>query len=714
MDIIDNKVWGWDIETLFNCFTYTAINRDTKEKVQYVIWKKRNDLRPLLEHISGLIGMIGFNNLNFDYPVIHSIILNRDYLLAQDGDFVAKWIYKVAQDVISKEYSAIKDEDVIRPQLDLFRIWHYDNKARMTSLKKLQIAMNSDNVMDMPIHHTEEITLDSQIEQILSYNLHDVEKTMDFYELTRDKIELRRGLLKQYGLKCLNFSDSKIGESLMLKLYCEALQKDENDIRKLRTRRRNFKFKNCIPNYINYQTAEFNSLLDYLKGIEVNTLKESFKYSFDFKGFTFDLGTGGIHGCIKQGVYDSDDDYCIVDADVSSLYPSLAITLGIYPKHLGEEFLDLYENGIVKPRLEAKKNGDKVMADGYKLSANAVYGKSNSEYSFLYDPLYTIKTTLAGQLGLCMLSEMLITKIPDLTMLQINTDGLTVRMHKNYRKLYWDICKEWENITKLQLEYVSYSKMIIRDVNNYIAVYAKDGKVKRKGTFKLNSEMRKDGEYHKSFSQGIVPIALSDFYLKGIPVEETVKNCEDVFEFTKMANSVGKWWTETFEINENNEEVNIISQQKNNRYLLTKNGVRFRKCTYKPNKETGVEEITKTEYEADKLVTILNNYTKQSVEELNIDHNYYIDECYKIIHLLDGTTERLDNEKKEIRMKEKLEREETNFLKFCVNKIPTQRQWGLYKKQWLIDKYIGLNQHENFYTFIELEEYEEQMDISKS
>src|SRR5690606_15628531 len=148
------------------------------------------------------------------------------------------------------------------------------------------------------------------------------------------------------------------------------------------------------------------------------------------------LGTGGIHGCIKPGVYESTDDMIIVDSDVASLYPSLAIANNLYPEHLGEEFASIYENGIVKPRLEAKRTGDKVMADGFKLSANSVYGKSNSEYSWLCDPLYTLKTTLSGQLSLCMLSEMLMTRIPELTMLQINTDGLTVVIPRMYYELH--------------------------------------------------------------------------------------------------------------------------------------------------------------------------------------------------------------------------------------------------------------------------------------
>lgn len=57
----------------------------------------------------------------------------------------------------------------------------------------------------------------------------------------------------------------------------------------------------------------------------------------------------------------------------ASLYPSLAIANNLYPEHLGEEFVRVYENGIVKPRLEAKKNGDKIMDSGFKLSANSVF-----------------------------------------------------------------------------------------------------------------------------------------------------------------------------------------------------------------------------------------------------------------------------------------------------------------------------------------------------
>lgn len=671
----------YDIETLSNLFTYTAMDKDTKEVYKFVIWKEQNDFIDFLYHLADCKGQIGFNNLDFDYPVIHHIIQNKNKLVKMSGEEIAKFIYKKAQSVISQEYSAVKENEVLIPQLDLFRIHHYNNKARMTSLKKVEINLNFPNVQDMPYSHDTKIKTAEQVQEILDYNVNDVEATALFYEKTIDKIELRKGILKKYGLNCLNYPDSKIGEYLMLKLYCQFTSQDEYVVKKKRTYRKLFKFSECIPEYINFKTPEFNELLSYLKGIEVNELKESFKYSFEYKGFTFDLGTGGIHGCIKPGVFEADDKYCLVDIDVASLYPSIAVTLGLFPEHLGKEFPQIYEEGIIKPRLYAKekvdgKMRDKVMADGFKLSANSVYGKSNSEYSFLYDPLYTLRTTLAGQLGLCMLSEMLMTTIDDLTMLQINTDGLTVRIPIEHKRALWEKCKEWERITKLILEYVSYQKMIIRDVNNYMAVDLK-GKVKYKGAFKTNSELLKDGEYHKSFSQGVVSFAVAEFFLKNIPVEETIKNHTDIYDFCKTFNATHGWTCETVKIDSEGNESDIEQQQKTNRYFLTNNGKRFRK----------LKDERSIEIEAGKEVKIFNKFYEVPFEEYDIDYQYYIDECYKIIHKIDGTEERLEQERKEKREQEKRDREEEKYVKFCVDKSPTEIQYESYRKDWLIEKY---------------------------
>jgi hypothetical protein len=85
-------------------------------------------------------------------------------------------------------------------------------------------------------------------------------------------------------------------------------------------------------------------------------------------GFRFDFGVGGIHGSIAAGVYESCDQYLIVDIDVSSFYPNLAIRNRFYPLHLGIKFCDIYED-VYNKRSIAKK---KAKIDPKDISAIAV------------------------------------------------------------------------------------------------------------------------------------------------------------------------------------------------------------------------------------------------------------------------------------------------------------------------------------------------------
>lgn len=612
-----NNVEVYDLEITKSCMTYTGKNVNTGKVSQFVLHKDKNELSAMVAHFKSLKGMIGFNSINFDYPILHYIYKHE--LDLKSSEFAIEQIFLEAQRLINEQSKeafnqiiAIKLKDVIVPQLDLFKLWHFNNKARMTSLKSLEIAMNLPNVMDMPIDYKRnDITLDEVYNVILPYNLNDVEATYEFYKRSIDKINLRKGLYAKYNLPCINYPDSKIGEELVLKLYCEATEQNPYDIKKLRSERLKIALKECIFDNIEFYTPEFQRLLDIFNSKTITETKGAIAESVVFKGFKYDYGTGGIHGCIKPGVYESDDEYIIIDADVASLYPSIAIVNKLYPEHLGEEFCDVYENGIVKPRLAAKKAGDMVMADGFKLSANSVYGKSNDKHSFLYDPIYTLKTTLNGQLMLSMLCEWLNTKINDLTMLQVNTDGITVKIKRTDLDLYYNICKKWEKNVNLTLEYVEYSKMIIRDVNNYIAVSTK-GKVKYKGAFEI------DKDYHKDNSFKIIPIALSEFFVKGIPVEETIRNHKNIFDFCgRQKFKGGDYGTVSSIIG---DQIVVKQQQKNVRYYISNKGSSFIK-----NYQKGTTEVINKGY----LVTIFNTFVEK--QEYDINYSFYIKECNKEI-----------------------------------------------------------------------------------
>lgn len=379
----NKQLYIYDIETLKSCFTYTAYNVDTNEVVQYVLHKDRFELLELIKHLKECKGQIGFNNINFDYPIIHKLLLNWEKWLAKyrNNEYeIINEIYQEAQRIIEEQNKpqfnvivAIKSKDVLIPQLDLFKIWHYNNKGRMTSLKSLEISMNYFNVMDMSISHTrEDITID-EIPGILDYNLNDVMATYEFYKKSKVKIDLRKSLSKEYDIPCLNWPDSKIGEQLILKLYCDKTGLSIWDVKEMRSERLRIALKDIILPYINFKSEEFNKLLTYFTNLSIKNTKGDINKSVIYKGFKYEYGAGGIHGCIKAGIYESDDNYIIIDADVSSLYPYLAIVNGFYPEHLGENFVEVYKY-IVDLRLKAKSEGNMVLSDGFKLAANSVYG----------------------------------------------------------------------------------------------------------------------------------------------------------------------------------------------------------------------------------------------------------------------------------------------------------------------------------------------------
>ncbi len=603
----------YDLETIAGVFTYTGLDIETKEVYQFVLHPKRFELEELINHLDKVTHMIGYNNLAFDYPILHYILKSYKNWLREIKGFVETTIitliYQKAQSLIEQQNNSsfggfgIRESEVLIPQMDLFKMWHFNNPARSQSLKGLEIAMNYHNVLDMSISHTETNISLENIKDILHYNLNDVLATFAFYELSTEKIELRKNLQRQYGIRCINYPDSKIGESLILKLYCEKTGLSIWDVRKMRTKRNSIALNDCIPNYIRFKTPEFNKLLNTLKSKIITETKGAIKESVIFNGFKYDFGTGGVHGCIKSGVYESDNELVIIDFDVSGMYPSIAIVNDLYPEHLGPVFCEVYKKEIVEPRMIAKKNGNMSISNALKLAGNATYGKSNDEYSFLYDPLYTMRTTLIGQLVLSMLCEKINLEI-EVTMIQINTDGATMIIKRSDLDKYYSICKQWEKLTKLDLEYIEYSKMIIRDVNNYTSISI-DNKIKRKGDFELEKELHKDNSFK------VITLALSEYFINNIPVEDTIRNHKNIYDFCGRQKFKSDSYGVTYELIAG--DIYPIKQQKNVRYYISKKGHKFIKH-YNSGKQAIINEGIP--------VIIFNQFIEK--ENYDIDYDYYI------------------------------------------------------------------------------------------
>ena len=596
----------YDIETLINCFTYSAIDKDTKTKYQFVLHSDLFQLDELIKHLKCLKGMIGYNNLEFDYPIIHFILTENFHKDSKD-EIISK-IYKKAQDLINiKGYKRIPKKEIIIPQLDLFLIWHFDNPNKRTSLKHLQIAMNYPNVVTMPYKYYENINIDD-VKKLLDYNLNDVESTLEFYNRSRKLIDFRKDIHRDYNIDCYNYNNGKIGENILLNVYSKSTYQNKYDVKQLRTYHKSIDLNECKPKNIQFKTEVFKKL-NVFYNKKIPSIKDGLENVLLVQDIEVKYGLGGVHGCISNGVYQSDDEYIIKTFDVISLYPNLPIVYKFYPLQLGKQFPSIYKEKIVDVRMVEKakdpKDQNKTLIAGFKEAANVPYGKSNSEFSFLYDPLYTMKTVVAGQFCISKLIEMLL-EIPNCQLLMVNTDGGEIKIHRKYENLFFKICKEWEKLTSLQLEYDEYRQLIIRDVNNYMGEYL-NGKVKRKGVFKLNEELINDGEYHKNFSFDIIKIAVSNYFLKEIPVQKTIRECEDIYKFCGYKKFKGDDYC--LYTSPENSQITFYSII---RYFVSKNGGTLLKMYAK-----GSQEFIEKGYR----ITPFNTFYK---DKYHIDYDYYI------------------------------------------------------------------------------------------
>lgn len=520
---VDVRDWGYDIESYPNIFTCTWIHAATGLEVVHEISEWKNDREALVTFMYGLRQAkargIGFNNVGFDYPVLHWI--------AQNQMCDAAAIYDHMSGIIRREDkfgAVVWDNDRIFEQIDLYKICHFDNKARSTSLKAIEIRRRSRTVEDLPFPVGTMLTAEQRV-TLLKYNRKDVLETLFFYMEIRDNVHFREELTERYSRNFMNHNDTKIGKDYFImeleKAGVECFVSGPGGKSPRQTVRPSIRLGDVIFPYVRFERSEFQRVLDFFRNTTITQTKGVFSdVSAVIDGFEFVFGTGGIHGSVGSQIVHSDETHQIVDIDVASFYPNLAISNRLYPEHLSEKFCDIYKSVYDQRKSYAKGTAENAML---KLALNGVYGDSNNVYSPFYDPAYTMGITINGQLLLCMLSEQLM-KTPGLSMVQVNTDGVTVKCPRVYLDHMRSVCKWWESLTGLQLEEALYSRMIIRDVNNYIAEYD-SGKLKRKGAYEYKVQ------WHQDPSALVVLKAAEAALVRGESIRDFITQHKDPFDF---------------------------------------------------------------------------------------------------------------------------------------------------------------------------------------
>lgn len=634
-----NKIVVFDIETLINCFVACFYDVGTGKKKEFVIYNddeyssQAHDMNVFFEQLKqNNYTLISFNGLNFDAQVIEDF--KRTCYSCGSVQEIIDNIYSKAQELINipeeERFKILLPEwKLTNRHIDLFKQKHYDGKAkRGTSLKWLQFSMGYENIEEMPIAHDSQVDK-SDIPMVVEYCWNDVMSTYDFFKKIKSDTELRDALSKEYDLNLLNASEPRLVREIFGKYLCNELGITYKELRELKTFRKIVKFKDIIFPYTSYYTEPFKDLLRHFNSIEIDASPystEKFEYHFTYKDVKIDLGLGGIHGCNKPAIYKDDEEFMILDVDVKSYYPNLAIRNGIQPEQFnfkgieGKPFLRVYENLYDERLLLPKSNPKNTII---KLILNSCYGLSKEVNSYLYDPLFTYSITINGQLTILMLTEMLGEYIKDLELIQLNTDGITVKFRRKDYDRVVKICNQFEKVTKQVLEYAEYSKMIIRDVNNYMAISTK-GDIKKKGCFE--TEM----DYHKNPSFIVIPKAIEAYYKDGIDYKDYINSCNNLLDF---CGGVKK--KRDFDINLYTTKGGITqreTQQKVTRYYISNDGGALVK-DFHDGRQVSIAS-------RQKAIT-LNRLKDQEKHLLNVNRQWYIKGVERIINEIESNKQQL-------------------------------------------------------------------------
>lgn len=640
MIIRDKIVYVYDIEVFPNVFHCTVKNTETGELHKFEISCRRNQLDELVEFFHTVntkytfgdlyttdikldtnILFCGYNNLHYDNAIINYIIDCYNIMKYKGYRDICRSVFNLSKVITT---SSEDDNSAWRKWkymicFDSFDILTmlYSNKLRV-GLKEIQVTMQYKNVQEFVADWQADLP-ENQIDSMIDYNINDVNSTEELLNRCKKDIDLRIAIEDEYGVRVLSKDGVNIGMKILTQKYLEKTGQAWRDIKDLRSPMSVIPLNNVILPFIKYDSPILTRVLDDMKSQIVSPGRKGYENKFVFEGLQYSVGVGGIHSVNKPEIIIPKEDEMLIDIDVASLYPSMLIEYEFYPKHLGPEFLEVYKQ-IKDERIEAKHNGNKVKNETLKLALNGLSGNLQNEHNFCYSPFAVMQIRINGQLLLLMLAE----KLTQLgcRIVQANTDGLFVLLKKDVYSKVNNVCREWEQLTRLTLEEERFKAMYQYAINDYFAI-TEDDKVKEKGMFITTVKLG------KGLTPKIIPKAVINFFKNGVPVEETIKGCKDIRDFL-MSEKTGKQW----HVEYNNKE-----QQRTNRFYASTNGAYLWKWKEKDTNRFDISIPCPTEKQYQNMltasgVTLLNYLDDKPIEERKINYRYYIMEAYKIIREL--------------------------------------------------------------------------------
>lgn len=604
----------YDIEIFQNCFHCCCKDTKTGELYKFEISERKNQLRELVEFFQRPYLFCGYNNHHYDDVIINYII---DYYNALTG--LPYW--RVCQSLFNLSSTIVGDEEGSREKVKRWKYAHYfksmdlltmqfSQKLRV-GLKTMQVTMHYKNVYEYEGDFDKPLP-EAEIDNMILYNINDVESTEELLNRLKDQIELRLFIEQEHGIDCLSMDSVKMAETFLLEKYSERSGIPKNVIKEMRSPMDYIPLKDVILPFIKYKNPKLQDVLeDMKKQIVYSKERKSYEKKFVLSNVVYSVGVGGIHSIHTPQIFLPKDDEHIGHADVTSMYPSFLIKYQWGPRHLGKLFCDIFSE-IYNERVEAKRTGQKVKNLFLKIVLNSPTGKMQQEVSWMYDPFNVFKIRINGQLILLMLVDRLLELGCEI--IQVNTDGVVYRAKNQLREGIERAIHEVETITQLMFEVDEYEAFYQYAINDYFGVekgYSEthDPKlIEKKGMFITDTKLG------KGLAPVVIPKAVINYFLTKQPVDEFIVKDKDIRDFL-MSQAVDK----KFKVVHGEKPIQRI-----NRFYASIDGPYLYKVDPNGDRE-------KTNMLTKSGVTILNKFDERPIEDRKINYRYYISEAKKVI-----------------------------------------------------------------------------------
>lgn len=442
---------------------------------------------------------VGYNSRHYDQYIFKGILC--EFNPKEINDYIIK--YKMS----GWQYS------------DLFnkiQLYNYDvAKLNDGGLKTLESYMGNDiRETSVPFDIDRKLNA-AEIAETIKYCTHDVEQTIEVFMNRKSDFDAHMALITTFGLPLSYISKTQVQLSAKI-LNCHKVERfDEWDV-------------DFVPTL---KLSKYTEVLTWFKE-QIKIGKETGDYTksplkIDIAGVPHTFGWGGVHGA-KLKYHGTG---LILHVDVTSYYPSLMIKYGFLTRNsqTPEKFKEIYDT-----RVKLKKAGKKAEQAPYKIVLNGTFGISKDKTSTAYDPKQANNICINGQLLLVDLIEKL-EAVEGFELIQSNTDGLIIKIPDTDAAFNQtdDVCFEWESRTGMQLGFDVITEIFQKDVNNYVFKFD-NGKIERKGSYVQEYDVLKN-------DLTIVNTALVEYMTNGVPVEDTINNCDDLNLFQKVVKVSNKY-----------------------------------------------------------------------------------------------------------------------------------------------------------------------------